>query len=124
MKILISLLAAASIGAAIPAVAQVDSQSKDVNAQVLAQTNGAEANQAQQQNTMNAEQQAQYQTDMAAYRQAMREHRRTQIADAARYDRQQRAYAQAMFDWRVQAAACQNGNTAACNLPAPDPTKY
>lgn len=65
-----------------------------------------------------------YSADMAAYRAALRERRRTINRDEAHYARQSRAYAEAMADWRVQVAACERGSNTACRMPAPDPANY
>lgn len=70
------------------------------------------------------EDQALYRQDVAAYEDARRA-RRSQIAhDQSYYDRQQRAYAQAMADWRLQAEACRKGSMRACNAPTPRPGDY
>lgn len=63
---------------------------------------------------------AQYEADVAAYRDALRAHRH----DVRRYARQERAYGEAMADWRIQAAACRRGDRTLCDLPAPDPADY
>lgn len=96
------------------------------NADTRAATNAAVAAQTAARPTVviPPEAQAQYQEDIAAYRAALRQHRRTVRADEAFYDRQQRAYADAMFAWRVQVADCKSGITAACNAPAPDPAEF
>ncbi|SRR5258706_1576868 len=74
--------------------------------------------------TTNAEAQAQYAEDMAAYRASLVSHHRTAVADAKLYDRQQRAYADAMAAWRHQVYACKHGSTAACKAPPPDPATF
>lgn len=73
---------------------------------------------------MNAEQQAQYESDRAAYMDALVKHDRAVNRTDARYVRQQNAYAHAMYMWRMQVAACKRGNQRACNMPAPDPSRY
>lgn len=73
---------------------------------------------------INAENQAQYEADRAAYRAAYAAHTRAAISDQVHYDRQQRAYADAMAEWRAQTAACKKGKVSACNKPTPDPAKY
>jgi hypothetical protein len=65
-----------------------------------------------------------YARDMAAYRTAVRRHNRTLIRDQVRYDRQQRAYADAMAVWRDQVAACKRGSARACRAPTPDPAAF
>lgn len=65
-----------------------------------------------------------YARDMAAYRTAVRRHNRTLIRDQVRYDRQQRAYADAMAVWRDQIAACKRGSARACRAPTPDPAAF
>lgn len=67
---------------------------------------------------------AQYSDDMAAYRDALRARRHTINSDARVYDRQQRAYADAMADWREQVYACEHGSNRACNAPTPNPADY
>ncbi len=67
---------------------------------------------------------AQYSQDMAAYRDALRVRRHAINSDARIYDHQQRAYADAMADWRAQVYACEHGSNQACNTPAPDPAAY
>lgn len=67
---------------------------------------------------------AQYAADVEAYRRAMRAHHRQIARDDARYARQERAYADAMVDWRRQVYACKHGSNAACNAPTPNPADY
>ena len=67
---------------------------------------------------------AQYTADMASYREALRAHHRAVVADARIYDHQQRAYADAMRDWRRQVYACKHGSNKACKAPTPDPANY
>lgn len=73
---------------------------------------------------VNADAEAQYTADVAAYRAALRAHHREVARDARIADRQERAYADAMRDWRRQVYACKHGSTRACNAPAPDPASY
>lgn len=68
--------------------------------------------------------QARYAEDMAAYGRAVRARHRGMVRDERTYGRQQRAYADAMADWRLQVAACRRGNTRMCRMPAPDPSRY
>lgn len=74
--------------------------------------------------TSNAEAQAQYAEDMAAYRASLVTNHRAAVADARLYDRQQRAYADAMAAWRHQVDACKRGNGAACKAPTPNPADF
>ncbi len=67
---------------------------------------------------------AQYAADLAAYRAALRAHHREVARDARIADRQERAYADAMRDWRRQVYACKHGSTRACKAPSPDPANY
>ena len=69
-------------------------------------------------------QKAQYDKDMAAYRAAVAANARQRMRDQARYDNQQRAYADAMFAWRLQTAACERGHVRACRAPTPDPADF
>jgi hypothetical protein len=73
---------------------------------------------------VNATNQGQYEADMAQYRASVQQHNRAVARNEARYTRQQRAYADAMAAWRAQAAACDKGSRAACNLPTPNPADY
>lgn len=68
--------------------------------------------------------QAQYDADMRAYEEARQVRRETIHHDQSYYDREQRAYAAAMADWRMQVEACHHGHTRACNAPAPRPGDY
>ena len=72
----------------------------------------------------NLDAEAQYAADMASYEAALRANRRENIANEARWHRQQRAYADAMAAWRVQVAACERGNDRACKAPTPDPAAF
>ena len=72
----------------------------------------------------NADAQAQYQVDMDRYRAQVMASHRDAMRDQRRYDRQQRAYADAMSAWRAQSAACERGHMSACALPTPDPADY
>lgn len=68
--------------------------------------------------------QAQYEADLAAYHDAIMANRADAMNDMARFNRQQRAYAEAMAQWRVQSAACAKGKMPACRLPTPRPADY
>ena len=73
---------------------------------------------------MSDTQKAQYDKDMAAYRAAVERNARQAMHDQRRYDNQQRAYADAMFAWRLQTAACERGHVRACRAPTPDPADF
>lgn len=124
MKCMVTLLTGALLTAAGPAWAQVDTTSAAVNAQRLANANGVAAAQAHAEVSMNAEQKDQYARDMAAYSDALRAQHRAEMADVRQYERQQRAYAGAMFDWRIQVEACRHGSTRACTAATPNPADY
>jgi len=51
-------------------------------------------------------------------------HHREVMRHRIRYARQERAYADAMADWRLQVIACTQGKTAACTAPTPNPEDY
>nr|MBA3897178.1 hypothetical protein [Sphingomonadaceae bacterium] len=72
----------------------------------------------------NANAQVAYDYDMANYVTALRAHDQAAVADARHYDRQQRAYADAMRAWRIQVYDCSRGITAACRAPTPDPAAF
>ena len=122
---------AALLLAALPATAAIAQQGvtgrDGYNARVEG-ANGDVAVQAAQrqagQSMMNADNQAQYQQDMEAYRRSLRAHDRRAVRDQVRYDRQQRAYADAMVAWRQQVYACHHGHTAACRAPTPNPAAF
>jgi hypothetical protein len=117
-------MGATMLAAATCVNAQVDTSSAAINAARAASANRSEAIEANAAVTMNADQQAQYEKDMAAYRDALSAQQHAKFADERRYDRQQRAYAQAVFDWRLQVEACHRGNNRACNAPTPNPADY
>jgi hypothetical protein len=71
-----------------------------------------------------ADAQARYAEDIAAYESAVRAHDAALIRNEVRFQRQQRAFAEAMADWRMQVADCQGGMSAACKAPPPDPADY
>jgi hypothetical protein len=73
---------------------------------------------------MDAAAQAQYEVDRQAYMEALLRHDHAVKRTDARYDRQQRAYADAMYAWRRQVYACKQGHKAACDMPPPDPSRY
>ncbi len=90
----------------------------------VANANNAAAAQAVQQSNMNAADQARYEEDRAAYIAARRARRHEAVADASIYDRQQRAYADAMYVWRMNTADCKRGILKACKAPTPDPANF
>jgi len=149
MRIFPMLLAGAVLAGATPAIAQ-DTQSRDPNAPhtplpydrgydkdsprteaidaagrpAVQAANRSTLAQTSAQSAVHEADSAQYQADLAAYRQAMMAHHREVMRDRVRYARQERAYADAMADWRLQVIACKQGNTAACNAPTPNPEDY
>ena len=96
--------------------ARVEGANGDVAVQA-AQRQGGQA-------MANADNQAQYQQDMESYRRSLRMHDRRAVRDQVHYDRQQRAYADAMVAWRHQVYACHHGHSAACRAPTPNPANY
>jgi len=104
----------------------------DVNSPDVAAANRAVAAEAATRENavaaVNAENQAtaeaQYAADLAAYRNAVRAHNREVARDTRIAERQERAYADAMRDWRRQVYACKHGSTRACNAPSPNPADY
>ncbi len=68
--------------------------------------------------------QARHDADMAEYRAALRAHSATMADDAAFAARQERAYADAMTAWRIQAVDCRRGVAAACRAPTPRPVDF
>lgn len=73
---------------------------------------------------VSADLQAQYNADMASWLDAMRSRDSRIAANAAQYDRQQRAYADAMYVWRMQVRDCERGYQFACNRPTPNPADF
>jgi hypothetical protein len=118
-----ALLAFAALAVASPVLAQTQAPDTSSPAAV-ADANNAAAAHAQHQTNMNANEQARYEEDRAAYLTALRSHNREAAVDAHIYDRQQRAYADAMYAWRVQVEDCRRGRRAACNAPTPDPANF
>lgn len=98
----------------------VAAANRDVEAQAAARQSAvADANAGAQ-----AGADAQYAADLAAYRAALRAHHREVALDARIAEHKERAYADAMADWRRQVYACKHGSTRACNAPTPDPANY
>jgi len=108
------------VGVPSPAEPAVDAAQKPVT-QNLNNTVAA-ASTANQ--TADAAAQAQYETDRAAYMDALIKHDAAVNRTDARYVRQQNAYADAMAAWRAQVAACKRGHQRACEMPAPNPADY
>jgi hypothetical protein len=67
---------------------------------------------------------AAYEADLAAYHDEIMANRADAMRDSARFNRQQRAYADAMAQWRAQTIACEKGKLKACKLPTPRPADY
>jgi hypothetical protein len=129
MRFSYAIIALATLTAA-PAIAQTSTPSTATPPTTpearagVANANNAAAAQAVQQSNMNAADQARYEEDRAAYIAARRARRQDAAIDATIYDRQQRAYADAMYTWRVQTAACKRGILKACKAPTPNPADY
>jgi hypothetical protein len=70
------------------------------------------------------EDQAAYQADLSAYHAEIMANRADAMRDSTRFNRQQRAYADAMAQWRTQTIACEKGTLKACKLPTPRPADY
>jgi hypothetical protein len=83
-------------------------------------TSGSSVNAA----AVQADLQAQYNSDMTSWLSAMRSRDAKMVANAAQYERQQRAYADAMYVWRMQVRDCERGFTFACNRPTPNPADF
>lgn len=83
-------------------------------------TSGASVNSG----AVQADLQAQYDTDMTAWLDAMHRRDNRIAANDARYDRQRRAYADAMYVWRMQVRDCERGYQFACNRPTPNPADF
>jgi hypothetical protein len=90
------------------------------NNEVAAQAAAAPASGAQ----IEADLQAQYQSDLAAYQQALEANHRTVRRNDAHYEHQRRAYADAMAAWRHQVWACHHGSNRACDAPTPNPADF
>lgn len=73
---------------------------------------------------MDSAQKAQYDKDMAEYRAKVEANARQSVRDQVRFENQQRAYADAMFAWRLQTRACERGHVRACRAPTPDPADF
>ena len=110
------LLAAGLLTFAAPALVQTQQSAANANNEVA----GAFAARDQ----ANAYVQSQYQADLAAYDDALVRHDARADRQAEHYRHQQRAYAEAMRDWRAQDYACRHGRNRACTAPSPDPANY
>jgi hypothetical protein len=86
--------------------------------------NSQGATQSGAQVALNDAQKAQYDKDMSDYRAKVEANARQNMRDQAHFDNQQRAYADAMFAWRLQTRACERGHVKACRAPTPDPADY
>jgi hypothetical protein len=110
-----------------PAEPAVDAREAPVTAALNAQA-GADASQQQAISSAQAADHAaamsQYDQDRDAYMAALIQHDARIDRTDARYARQQRAYADAMAVWRVQAAECQKGKQRACKAPPPSVADY
>ena len=138
MKILSLALALATMGTASvtvaqtappasPPTAETDTNSPDVaaaNRDVAAQAASRQEAVADAGAGAQAAADAQYEADLVAYRAALRTHHREVARDARITARQERAYADAMRDWRRQVYACKHGSNRACKAPTPDPANY
>lgn len=124
---LLSLLAAgllAGASAPVPGQDQGQDQVQGQSQQSAVEANNEVAGAFAARDAAQADAQAQYQADMTAYRAALARRDRRADADEAHYAHQQRAYADAMRDWRTQDRACRRGSSRACRAPAPDPADY
>lgn len=83
-------------------------------------TSGSSVNAA----AIQADLQAQYTSDMASWLSTMSARDAKMTANAAQYDRYQRAYADAMYVWRMQVRDCERGFQFACNRPTPNPADF
>jgi hypothetical protein len=83
-------------------------------------TSGSSVNAA----AVQADLQAQYSADMASWVETMRTRGAINAANQVEYDRRQRAYADAMYVWRMQVRDCERGYQFACNRPTPNPAEF
>jgi hypothetical protein len=74
--------------------------------------------------TIQADLQAQYDADMASWLTAMSARDKTIVRNARDYADRQRAYADAMYVWRMQVRDCERGFQFACNRPTPNPADF
>lgn len=118
------LMAPLALAAQTPKHDAVDAQEKPVTEQLNTRAAVAASDNRAATVAVNGAREAQYEADMAAYRAEVQAHRREIAADQARYERQQRAYADAMAVWREQKAACDRGVLKACKKPTPNPADF
>jgi hypothetical protein len=71
-----------------------------------------------------ADLQSQYDADMASWLTTMSERDKSIVRNARTHAAQQRAYADAMYVWRMQVRDCERGFTFACNRPTPNPADF
>jgi hypothetical protein len=121
MRITAALAAMLTVATAAPIGARM--QAAPQQSAVQANSDAAQADAARADAT-DADAQARYAADLAAYDAALARHDARADRQAAHYRHQQRAYADAMRDWRAQDYACRHGNNRACNAPSPDPAAY
>jgi hypothetical protein len=100
----------------------INNPNKDEVAAANSMTSGSSA--AGTAAAISADLQGQYNADMAAWLDAMRTRDARIAANASHYDRQQRAYADAMYVWRMQVRDCEHGFQFACNRPTPNPADF
>lgn len=98
----------------------INAPNRDEVAAANSTTSGSSVNTA----AIQADLQAQYNADMAAWLDGMRARDARIAANASQYDRQQRAYADAMYVWRMQVRDCERGYQFACNRPTPNPADF
>lgn len=72
----------------------------------------------------NADLQAQYDADMTSWLESVSQRDRAVVRNARDHAAQQRAYADAMYVWRMQVRDCERGVRFACNRPTPNPAAY
>ncbi len=75
-------------------------------------------------NAVQADLQAQYDADMASWLTSMNERDKSIVRNARTHAAQQRAYADAMYVWRMQVRDCERGFQFACNRPTPNPADF
>jgi hypothetical protein len=98
----------------------INNPNKDDVAAANSTTSGSSVSAA----AIQADLQAQYSADMAAWLTALRARGAVAAINEAEYDRRQRAYADAMYVWRMQVRDCERGFQFACNRPTPNPADF
>ena len=121
MRPLTSIVITAIAALSLPAMAQQSSTThkattRELNAEMLKMI------EAQKNQAIGAEDQ--YELDLAAYAAWVLERDATVDINNAQYKARQRAYADAMRQWRMQKAQCDRGVMSACNKPTPKPSDY